>query len=408
MQMLSRREVPVEETWDLSLIYEDEQEMWAALERTKEETAGFSEKYLGKLNTASMIVNALDELEAIEIAMDRIGSYVFLAMEADYTDNEIRARGEKVSDELTRLESELTFVDSEILAAPEEELKTAVETAGGSRVYLQDLLAKKAHRLSPETEKVLAALGKAFSTPYTVYNTMKLADITFPSFAADGKEYPLGYSLYEDNYAYEADTAVRRAAFRTFADTLKKYRNTTAAAYNACVSQEKTFAEIRGFANVFDSLLFDQKVTREMYDRQIDLITERLAPHMRRYAKLLGKVHGLDKVTFADLKLPLDPFSERITWRWWTGRSGSAGSISPGMSANPPAGSALACTAGIPSFCSTGITACRTCSRSPTSWGMPGRKCTPTRRSPTLTSTPRSILWKPRPRQMSCCLRATF
>ena len=307
MQVLSRREVPVEETWDLSLIYEDEQEMWAALERTKEETAGFSEKYLGKLNTASMIVNALDELEAIEIAMDRIGSYVFLAMEADYTDNEIRARGEKVSDELTRLESELTFVDSEILAAPEEELKTAVETAGGSRVYLQDLLAKKAHRLSPETEKVLAALGKAFSTPYTVYNTMKLADITFPSFAADGKEYPLGYSLYEDNYAYEADTAVRRAAFRTFADTLKKYRNTTAAAYNACVTQEKTFAETRGFANVFDSLLFDQKVTREMYDRQIDLITERLAPHMRRYAKLLGKVHGLDKVTFADLKLPLDP-----------------------------------------------------------------------------------------------------
>jgi oligoendopeptidase F len=28
---------------------------------------------------------------------------------------------------------------------------------------------------------------------------------------------------------------------------------------------------------VFDYLLFDQKVTREMYDRQIDLITEKLA-----------------------------------------------------------------------------------------------------------------------------------
>lgn len=314
MQVLSRREVPVEETWDLSLIYEDEQKMWSALEEMKAAVEAFVKKYAGKLNTAEVIVKGLDELEGIYIAMDHIGAYVFLAMEVDYTDNEIRARGEKVGDDLTRLESELTFVDSEILAAPKEVLEEAMELAKGCRVYLRNLLAKKAHRLSPETEKTLAALGKSFNTPYTVYNTMKLADITFPSFIVNGKEYPLGYSLYEDNYSYEPDTAVRRAAFRTFSDKLKEYRNTTAAAYNACVSQDKTFAEIRGFANVFDSLLFDQKVTREMYDRQIDLITERLAPHMQRYAKLLGKVHGLDKVTFADLKLPLDPeFTPSVT-----------------------------------------------------------------------------------------------
>src|SRR5690625_5152278 len=31
---------------------------------------------------------------------------------------------------------------------------------------------------------------------------------------------------------------------------------------------------------------------------------------MRKYAKLLQKVHGLEKMTFADLKLPLDPTYE--------------------------------------------------------------------------------------------------
>ena len=35
-------------------------------------------------------------------------------------------------------------------------------------------------------------------------------------FTVDGKEYPLGYSLFEDDYELEADTAVRRAAFRAF------------------------------------------------------------------------------------------------------------------------------------------------------------------------------------------------
>ena len=65
---------------------------------------------------------------------------------------------------------------------------------------------------------------------------------------------------------------------------------------------------------MFDYLLFDQKVTRDMYDRQIDVITERLAPHMRRYAKLLQKKYHLDKMTFADLKVAVDPeYDPKVT-----------------------------------------------------------------------------------------------
>ncbi|MBR5047538.1 MAG: oligoendopeptidase F [Eubacterium sp.] len=44
-----------------------------------------------------------------------------------------------------------------------------------------------------------------------------------------------------------------------------------------------------------------------MYDRQIDVIMDKLAPHMRKYAGLLKKVHKLDKMTYADLKLSVDP-----------------------------------------------------------------------------------------------------
>ena len=314
MQLCARKDVPVEETWDLSLIYADEKLMWEALEGTKADVKKLAETYSGRLNTAENIVACLDAMEKILQSISRIGSYSGLALEADYTDNALRERDEKVSDEITRMESELAFVDSEILLAPEETLNAAVRLARGCRVYLQDLIARKAHMLSPETEKTLAALGRSLDVPYTVYNTMKLADIAFDPFTADGKEYPLGYSLFEDNYELEADTGVRRAAFRAFYGTLEKYKNTTAAAYNACVTQEKTMAALRGFKDVFDSLLFRQKVTREMYDRQIDVITERLAPHMRRYARLLGKKHGLDRMTFADLKIAVDPaYDPKVT-----------------------------------------------------------------------------------------------
>ena len=307
MKLCKRSEVPVSETWDLSLIYSDEKLMWDELKKTKDAVQAFVAAYAGQLKKAQTIVDCLHALEPIDIAIDRIWSYTGLAQETDYTDNALRERNEKVSSEMIRMEKDLSFVDSEILLAPQEELEAAVNIATGCRVYLQNLIARKAHMLPPETEKTLAALSRSFDVPYDIYNTMKLADISFDPFTADGKEYPLGYSLFEDNYEYEADTAVRRAAFRAFSDTLQKYKNTTAAAYNACVTQEKTMSELRGFSNVFDSLLFEQKVTREMYDRQIDLITEYLAPHMRRYARLLAKKHGLEKATFADLKIALDP-----------------------------------------------------------------------------------------------------
>ena len=307
MELCKRKDVPVELTWDLSLIFPEEAKMWEALEALKARVRAFAETYAGKLDSAAKIVACLDELETLEPEIGRIWQYTGLAVEADYTDNQLRERDAKVSDEMTRLQTELSFVDSEILLAPTRELEEAVRRAKGCRVYLQRLLDKKAHMLSPETEKALAALGRSFGVPYEVYNTMKLADISFEPFTVEGKEYPLGYSLFEDDYEYVEDTAVRRAACRAFYDTLQKYENTTAAAYNACVSQEKVMAELRGHRDVFDYLLFDQKVSREMYDRQIDVITQRLAPHMRRYARLLQKVHKLDRMTFADLKVPVDP-----------------------------------------------------------------------------------------------------
>ncbi len=314
MELCARKDVPVNETWDLSLIYPDEKTMWEALEETKRMVKTLAETYAGKLDTAERIVNCLDDMEPILINISNIWSYSGLAVETDYTDSKLRERDEKVSDEMTRMQRDMAFVDSEILLAPDKELKAAVEKAKGCKRYLQDLIAKKAHMLSPETERTLAALGRTMDVPYTIYNTMKLADIAFDPFTVDGREYPLGYSLFEDNYELESDTKVRRAAFRAFYDTLKKYKNTTAAAYNACVTQEKTMSELRGFSNVFDSLLFEQKVTREMYDRQIDLITERLAPHMRRYAALLGKKHNLDRMTFADLKTSVDPgYDPKVT-----------------------------------------------------------------------------------------------
>lgn len=314
MELQKRKDIPAELTWDLSAIYETE-ETWAAdVEKMEALTAKLERDYRGKLNTPEAINACLDILRELYEILIPASTYRDLAASVDYSDAALQEQNEKMSQLVSQTLSRLSFINSEIIEQDEEVLREAIASGGGNSGYLSDLLRQKPHQLQPETERVLTALSPSFNTPYQVYNMAKLADMRFPIFSAGGQEFPLGYSLYEDDYEYDPRTEVRRNAFTAFYGKLREYENVTAAAYQSQVQTEKTMATLRGFSSVYDSLLFDQKVSRELYDRQIDLIMEKLAPHMRKYAKLLQKIHGLDSMTYADLKLAVDPeYDPKVT-----------------------------------------------------------------------------------------------
>ncbi len=307
MELMQRKDVPVELTWDLTAIYDDEAKWKADVEKVRRLSEEIEQNYKGKLTTAEAIHNCLDKFREWEELMILTVQYSSLAASVDYGDAALQERNDALSRLDAQMASRLSFIDSEIIAQDESLLRQAIAQGGPNQPYLEDLLRQKPYQLQPETERVLAALRPAINAPYDIYNMAKLADMKFPSFQADGGEHPLGYSLYEDKYEYDPCTEVRREAYEAFYRKLREYENVTAAAYQANVQGEKIIADQRGHKSVFDYLLFWQKVDRSLYDRQIDLIMEKLAPHMRKYAKLLQKIHGLDKMTYADLKLPVDP-----------------------------------------------------------------------------------------------------
>lgn len=304
---VSRKDVPADLTWDLSLIYKTEEDMFADAKRMKSLSEQIVSTYKGHLDTPENINACIDLYREFYRLASWTGSYCSLGESVDYYDTHIAELCSQIDTLQAELFSNLSFIESEIIGQPEDVLLAAIEQTSDNAFYLKDILRSKPHQLHPEAERVLAALSQTLSTPYTLYQKTKLADMRFDSFSANGREYPLGYSLFEDNYEYEQDAAVRRAAFHAFSSKLHQYENTTAGEYQAQVRKEKTMAALRGYDSVFDYLLFNQKVSRELYDRQINLITEKLAPHMRKYAKLLQTAHQLDRMTFADLKIALDP-----------------------------------------------------------------------------------------------------
>ena len=313
-ELLSRKDVKKELTWDLTLIYKDEAALMADADRLEKLTGEIESLYKGKLGSAETVNKCLDEYREAVGIITLIGNYCELATSVDYYDTHNMELAGKMNRKLSECMSRLSFIDSELAVQDNAVIEEAVNSSEANANYLKDVLRGKPYLLNPETERVLTALSQTTGAPYEIYNTVKLADMKFPDFEVDGRKYPLGYSLFEDDYEYDERTDVRRTAFEAFSSKLCEYENVTAAAYNAAVQYEKTMADLRGFDNVFASLLFGQKVDESMYNRQIDLIMEKLAPHMRKYAKLIGRVHGLDKVTYADLKLPVDTeYSPKLT-----------------------------------------------------------------------------------------------
>ncbi|WP_336825603.1 oligoendopeptidase F [Sporosarcina sp. USHLN248] len=309
-----RSEVKVEETWNLQDLFQSEDDYNQAIEQLQQNVASYVEQFKGKISDVDSIIAALKGYASIYEKMVPIGAYTSLSSSEDQTNDEAQMRASKYGSIASKLGSQLSFVSSELSELPAELLEKAMGQSKDFELYLKEVLREKPYQLHPEVEKTLAAMSSVLNAPYGLYNTTKLVDIRFDDFEVDGEKFPLSYTSFEGGWESEADTSKRRAAYDAFYAKLRQYQHTAAKTYDMHLQKEKTISDLRGYDTVFDYLLFNQEVDRSMYDRQIDLIMKELSPHMRKYAKLLQKVHGLDKMTFSDLKIPLDPnYEPKIT-----------------------------------------------------------------------------------------------
>ncbi|AYC28603.1 oligoendopeptidase F [Paenisporosarcina cavernae] len=306
----NRESVSIEETWKLEDLVPNEAAYEEGLVSLTKATDAFVQQWKGSIHTSEDAVTALKAYEEIYLTLIPVSTYGNLALSVDQTNTEAQMRASKFGSFYAGLGSKLAFLDSELLNLNEKILMDAAHLAPEFAQYLDKLIKKKPHQLAPEVEKTLASLSSTFDGPYELYNTTKMVDLSFPDFEANGSMHPMSYVKFENDYEVENDTELRRNAFDAFSKELANYQHTTAKTYDMHLQTEKTLSDLRGYNTIFDSLLFSQEVDASLYHRQIDLIMKELAPHMRKYAKLLGRIHGIDKMTFADLKISVDPSYE--------------------------------------------------------------------------------------------------
>ena len=305
MEQKHRSEFPENELWDLTALYQDQEDFLRAIEKAKEDIQKFVRDYQGKLSTFEDFEQAFAELEQIYIQISHIGNYGFMPQTTDYGDESFAQIAQAAMEFETEANVALSFFDDALISADEVVLEKLGQEPHLTSAIRQAKI-KKAHYLGADVEKALTNLGEVFYSPQDIYTKMRAGDFTMADFEVDGKVYKNSFVTYENFYQNHENAEIREKAFRSFSEGLRQHQNTAAAAYLAQVKSEKLLADMKGYDSVFDYLLAEQEVDRSMFDRQIDLIMSEFAPVAQKYLKHVAKVNGLEKMTFADWKLDLD------------------------------------------------------------------------------------------------------
>lgn len=305
-----REELPIEETWDLTDLIKSEEHLTEELATMYNKAKAFFDQYFNSISNAEELFQAIVDMQEIEEIKNTIKNYVDLSLSVDQTNHESQAGVEKVNRAISQVDELTFFLHLEIKNLSKEQIDKLLTKEPSLAPFINRTLEKSEHMLGYDEERLLFKFSPITLFPRSLYNTTKLADIQFEDFEVEGKKYRLNYNDFENILEISPNTKVRRTAFTKFSNQLKKYQNTTAKTYSLHLMIEKTMSDMRGYDNIFDYLLEDHRIDRNLFDRQINYAMEYLAPHMRKYAKLIQKVHNLDKMTFADLKIPIDPTYE--------------------------------------------------------------------------------------------------
>ena len=302
-----RSEVPEAETWDLRDLYPTD-EAWLKeyedLKTMPERAAAFQGK-LGKSAEDLLLWFRLQD--EIQERLSRLHTYASCKSDQDtgngtYQDFRGKAMGTYVA-----VLSACAFATPEIMAIDDDTLNlfyAAQPELLGYQRSLSQIRRRKAHILSPECEKLLAAAGEMADAPDRVSSTFRDADLTFPPVVdSEGRERTLTDATYIP-MLMGSDRALRKTAFETYYARMNECKNTLAATLDAQFKSLKFFADARGYESTLAASLDATEVPTEVYHNLISAVHDNL-DKMYRYVALRKKRLGVDELHMYDVYTPI-------------------------------------------------------------------------------------------------------
>jgi oligoendopeptidase F len=207
----------------------------------------------------------------------------------------------------SRFSAAAAFVEPEILSigkARIDEFVAADPRLAVHRLYLDDILRRRAHTRTDAEEQLLASAGLMASAPSSIYTIFANADFPYPEVElSDGQTVRLdsaGFSLYRA----VPNRADREKVMSAFFGKLGDYKATIGAMLGAQVQADVFYARSRNHASALDAALNGPNIPTSVYTRLVEGVNRHL-PTFHRYLNLRKRMMQVSELHYYDLYAPL-------------------------------------------------------------------------------------------------------
>ncbi|WP_069649161.1 oligoendopeptidase F [Caloranaerobacter ferrireducens] len=302
-----RNEIEEKFKWNLESMYEND-DKWEEDFETIKKLIKEIKQYKGKVGESGEILLEVLELESkMSRMIENVYTYAKMRKDEDTRNDKYQALTDRATSLMVEVEESTSFIVPEILSIKESVLNDYLNNVEGLKLYrhyIERIVRRKKHYLSPEEEAIIAQAGELANSPETIFGMLNNADIKFPTIIDEnGNEITITHGKFI-KLMESKDRRVRKDAFKGLYDTYNKYRNTFAVTLSANIKKDIFYSKVRKYNSSLEAALDVNNIPIEVYDNLIKAVHDNLSS-MYRYVKLRKKVLGLDELHMYDLYTPL-------------------------------------------------------------------------------------------------------
>ncbi len=306
-KILKRSEVPVENTWNLADMFENDDAWFKEYESLKEIPAQIS-AYEGRLGESAKTLLEFFRLEdEIELRLTPLYGYANCKGDEDTANGFYQDMRGKAMNTYIAIAGASSFSTPEIMAIPDDVIEGFFKAEPALETYrrpIERVRRRAAHVLSSECEQLLATAAEIADSPDNIGGILRNADLRFPSVIdKEGNELPLTDGTFVPMLE-NPDVDIRKQTFEKYYNRLSEFKNTIAATLDGQFKQLRFFANARKYASTLEASLDNTEVPVSVYHNLIETVHNNL-DKMYRYVALRKKLLGVDELHMYDVYTPI-------------------------------------------------------------------------------------------------------
>ncbi len=302
MAELLRKDVKLEDTWDLTTIFKTDEDFWAEFKNAEENLKNIS-NYQNKLaNSAKDLLEVLKASEECDLRLSTLYVYAHLKNDQDTTEAKYKEMYSKTYDLYVKNMTEWAFLTPELMEVDEKILDSYLNELDDLKIYkfeIEKINKSRPHVLDKESEKLISMAGSALSASSDIFSALNNTDVDFGEVEdKDGNKLPLNHGTY-GQYMESKDRILRENSFRAIYKFYAAHNNTLAATLSGKLKATKYYADTHKYSSTRNSALSNNHIPEEVYDNLVDTVNKNLHV-LHKFFRLQKKVLGEEQFRLYD------------------------------------------------------------------------------------------------------------